>query len=213
MQRGLLIAFEGIDGTGKTTQIKMLASALNDMGLQTVVTREPTDGPYGKRIRELYVSREGVSAAEELALFIDDRRQHVRELIEPSLVAGKVVLTDRYYLSTAAYQGVAGHDPEVIIAQNELFAPIPDLVFLLKVPPALGVHRILDLRGEALNDFEQEAGLQKVDQIFDQINRPYIKRIDATRTVPEVHADVMSHIQILLYRKGTSCGRISLDVS
>ena len=84
----MLVAFEGIDGTGKSTQIRLLAESLCDMGHTVQLTREPTDGPVGQRIRELYASRAEVSKEEELELFIDDRRQHVAEIIQPALAAG-----------------------------------------------------------------------------------------------------------------------------
>lgn len=116
-RKGLLIAFEGIDGTGKTTQIELLAEILRQRGLSVVATREPTDGQYGRKIRELYKNRKSVTPEEELALFLDDRREHVAQVIAPALASGKVVLTDRYYYSTAAYQGAAGHDPQKSLPQ------------------------------------------------------------------------------------------------
>ena len=117
-RKGWLIAFEGIDGTGKTTQIELLAEVLRQRGLRVVATREPTDGQYGRKIRQLYKNRKSVTPEEELNLFLHDRREHVVQVIAPALASGKVVLTDRYYYSTAAYQGAAGHDPQKIIAAN-----------------------------------------------------------------------------------------------
>ena len=119
---------------------------------------------------------------EELALFLDDRREHVAQLIAPALASGQVVLTDRYYYSTAAYQGAAGHDPQKIIAANELFAPVPDMVIMLEAPVSLGVHRVQKLRGETLNDFEQEETLARVARIFAGLKAPNIRRIDGTGT-------------------------------
>ena len=194
----MLVAFEGIDGTGKSTQIRLLAETLRDMGHNVQVTREPTDGPVGQRIRELFTSRAEVSQEEELELFLADRRQHVAEVIKPALSAGRIVLTDRYYLSTAAYQGAAGLDPAEIIRRNEQFAPVPDLVLLLVVPPALGVKRIRTLRGESLNAFEQEKELKKVAEIFDLLDRGYIRRIDASQSVEEVQRKVFAAVQQLL---------------
>ena len=194
----MLVAFEGIDGTGKSTQIRLLAESLRDMGHNVQVTREPTDGPVGQRIRELFTSRAEVSQEEELELFLADRRQHVAEVIKPALSAGRIVLTDRYYLSTAAYQGAAGLDPAEIIRRNEQFAPVPDLVLLLVVPPALGVKRIRTLRGESLNAFEQEKELKKVAEIFDLLDRGYIRRIDATQSVEEVQRTVFAVVRRLL---------------
>ncbi len=194
----MLIAFEGIDGTGKSTQIRLLAESLRGMGHTVQLTREPTDGPVGQRIRELYSSRAEVTQEEELQLFIDDRRQHVAEIIQPALAAGRIVLTDRYYLSTAAYQGSAGLDPAEIIRRNELFAPVPDLVILLVVPPVLGIERIRTLRGEALNAFEQEAELKRVAAIFDLLDQKYIKRIDATQSVAAVQLAVFAEVRQFL---------------
>ena len=194
----MLVAFEGIDGTGKSTQIRLLAETLRDMGHNVQVTREPTDGPVGQRIRELFTSRAEVSQEEELELFLADRRQHVAEVIKPALSAGRIVLTDRYYLSTAAYQGAAGLDPAEIIRRNEQFAPVPDLVLLLVVPPALGVKRIRTLRGESLNAFEQEKELKKVAEIFDLLDRGYIRRIDASQSVEEVQRKVFAAVQQFL---------------
>ena len=198
MRRGLLIIFEGIDGTGKTTQLTMLADKLARRGYDVVATREPTDGQYGQKIRQLYADRASCSPEEELSLFIKDRKEHVSNVISPALASGKVVVSDRYYFSTAAYQGAVGHDPEEILKQNEEFAPQPDLVLYLVVPISVGVHRIKNMRNETLNDFEKEEGLQKVSQVFDSLKRDYIKRIDATQNVEEVHESVMLHVDELL---------------
>ncbi|MHB1227256.1 MAG: dTMP kinase [Desulfurivibrionaceae bacterium] len=193
-RKGVLIAFEGIDGTGKTTQIALLAEVLRQRGLSVVVTREPTDGQYGRKIRELYKNRKSVTPEEELALFLDDRREHVAQVIAPALAKGQVVLTDRYYYSTAAYQGGAGHDPQKIIAANELFAPVPDMVIMLEAPVSLGVHRVQKLRGETLNDFEQEGALARVADIFAGLTGANIRRIDGTADAQAVHALVMAAV-------------------
>jgi dTMP kinase len=190
----LLIAFEGIDGTGKTTQIELLAEVLRQRGLSVVATREPTDGQYGRKIRELYKNRKSVTPEEELALFLADRREHVAQVIAPALACGQVVLTDRYYYSTAAYQGAAGHDPQKIIAANELFAPMPDMVIIIEVPVSLGIHRVRNFRGEALNDFEQEETLARVAAIFADLKAPNIRRIDGTGSAETVHALIMENV-------------------
>ncbi|MFH1020630.1 MAG: dTMP kinase [Pseudomonadota bacterium] len=193
-RKGFFIAFEGIDGTGKTTQIELLAEVLRQRGLSVVATREPTDGQYGRKIRELYKNRKSVTPEEELALFLDDRREHVAQVIAPALACGQVVLTDRYYYSTAAYQGAAGHDPQKIIAANELFAPVPDMVIMLEAPVSLGVHRVQKLRGETLNDFEQEETLARVAGIFAGLKDANIRRIDGTGSAEAVHALVMEKV-------------------
>ena len=197
-RKGLFIVFEGIDGTGKTTQVEMLARVLEQQGMKVVATREPTDGQYGLKIRELFQDRSSVTPEQELKLFIDDRREHVREVIAPALAADKVVLTDRYYFSTAAYQGAVGHDPQMIIRENEKFAPIPDLVIILDAPVAVGVHRVQKIRGETLNDFEQESMLKKVAAIFATLDADYIRRVDCTGDAATVHGLVWDQVKKLI---------------
>ncbi|MBP7517898.1 MAG: dTMP kinase [Desulfobulbus sp.] len=204
MKRGLLIAFEGIDGTGKSTQLPLLADWLRGQGCAVVETREPTDGPYGREIRALYRDRSRVSRERELELFVLDRRQHVTECILPALEQGRIVLTDRYYFSTAAYQGAGGSDPAAIFAANA-FAPEPDLVLLLTLPVGEGVARIRDLRGETLNDFEQQEQLEKVAALFASFPHDCIVRIQAARPVAAVQAAIREAVRPLLVHRGFPC--------
>ena len=197
MKKGLLIAFEGIDGTGKSTQIRLLADYLRKKGLQVVETREPTDGPYGQKIHALYRNRGSCSLEQELDFFVQDRKQHVEEVIAPALAHGKIVLTDRYYFSTVAYQGAAGLDPALIIAAND-FAPRPDLVVLLVMEPEESVRRIEKLRGDLLNDFEQVEQLHKVAALFSSFTEDYIVRINAAAPVRQVQTDIRLAVQPLL---------------
>lgn len=194
---GLLIVFEGTDGTGKSTQLQLLNHYLESEGYPVIATREPTSGSYGKKIRELYTNRGGCSRQEELELFLADRREHVDQLITPALLAGKIVLCDRYFLSTAAYQGAIGFDPETILEQNN-FAPLPDIALLFQVTLATGLSRITSGRGDSPNDFEQQENLQKVAAIFAAIDRPYIRRIDAEGSIEEVHLRVLQQVAPLL---------------
>lgn len=212
MNKGLLIVFEGIDGTGKSTQMSLLARYLREKGLAVIETREPTNGQFGQQIRALYTNRKGVSPEQELELFLADRREHVHNVLIPALQEGKIILCDRYFLSTAAYQGVvdrpsvgapgasgtepamaAGFSPAEIIARNS-FAPAPDLALLFCAPPRLGIERITKGRGDTLNDFEQVATLQKVAAIFDSLDLPYIKRINASGSIASIHQSVLQAI-------------------
>jgi len=196
-KRGLLIVFEGTDGTGKSTQHQLLGEYLQKHHYPVTSTREPTDGSFGAKIRELYTNRTMSSPEEELKLFLDDRKQHVEELIAPALRKGTIVLCDRYFLSTAAYQGAAGFDPETILRRNS-FAPDPDLALLFQAPLQTGSERIVHGRGETLNDFEQLDTLKKVAEIFSSLNRPYIQTIDATGSIKTVHKLVLQHVLPLL---------------
>ena len=194
--KGLLIVFEGTDGTGKSTQLKLLRDVLQEQGHDVVASFEPTNGTYGRQIRALYSNRDNTSREEELSLFLADRKEHVETLIAPSLLAGKTVLLDRYYLSTIAYQGAAGLDPAAILEKNK-FAPEPDLALLFHAPITTGVTRITENRGEVLNDFEKEDYLQKVKEQFDQMVFPFIQRVDANRSIEAVHDDVLRLVSAL----------------
>ena len=195
---GILIAFEGIDGTGKSTQVQLLAHFLEEQGFPVVTTCEPTDSKYGRRIRELYKDRSSCTPEEELNLFLEDRRLHVNELIKPALTAGKIILTDRYYYSTAAYQGAAGMDPGEIFARNS-FAPRPDLVLLLTMSPENAIARIQEGRGDKLNDFEQLEQLRKVADHFAAFPDPCIARINAAQSPEQVHKDICITVQERLF--------------
>src|SRR4030065_216390 len=142
-RRGVLLALEGIDGCGKSTQAELLASALRERGLEVVLTCEPTDSPLGRQIREYFQGpTRYLSPKEELNLFMADRREHVEEVINPALAEGKIVITDRYYYSSVAYQGALGLDPDRIVAQNEVLAVRPDLTVILTLPVAMALARL-----------------------------------------------------------------------
>jgi dTMP kinase len=194
---GKLIVFEGTDGTGKTTQRDLLGRYLEERGYPVVITKEPTNGPFGVKIRDLYRHRDRYSKEEELELFLADRRQHVTDLLLPSVEMGKVVLCDRYYFSTAAYQGALGLNPESILALNA-FAPVPDLVLYFQADLESCLLRITAGRGEILNNFEQLEFLEKVAAIFSSIVQPYFRVIDASKTIQEVHLTVVGHVMDLL---------------
>jgi dTMP kinase len=185
-----LIAFEGIDGAGKTTQVELLAAALRDAGHRVLMTREPTGGPHGEEIRSLSSRGIEISAEEELDYFIADRRQHVGEVIAPALARGEVVITDRYFLSNVAYQGARGLSPREILHRNQSEFPDPDVVLLLETSPSRGLDRVRK-RAEDLNrSFEEEAFLTRVVAIFDSLEIPYLRRISADASPGIVHASV-----------------------
>ena len=197
---GMLIVFEGIDGTGKSTQLHLLAKRLKELGYAVVSTREPTDGPYGRRIRELFVDRGTVSQEEELELFIADRDQHVRDVIAPALADGCVVLCDRYYLSTVAYQGANGFEPDFIMRKNRRF-PVPDLAIIFEMDPAQGILRIRNQRNEHPNTFEDESNLRKVAAVFASMKQSFIRRINAMDTIENIHDQVFGAVKRALASK------------
>lgn len=193
MQRGLFIVVEGIDGTGKSTQTRRLAEWFRARGREVVLSREPTDGPWGKQLRDSGNAGR-LSAEQELELFLLDRKDHVENLILPSLAAGKVVILDRYYFSTMAYQGARGFDPAVIRARNEAFAPAPDLLLLLDLPVETALQRI-GSRNEGVTAFEQSDTLERCRSIYRSlIDEPFVRVIDANAPAEEVTARIAEAI-------------------
>ena len=197
MKRGKLVALEGLDGSGKSTQLARLGDTLQTKGAGVCLTREPTDGPHGRRIRTLARSPTGVPPEQELQLFLEDREQHVRECIAPALAEGRLVLTDRYFLSTVAYQGARGLDWRALLADSEARFPIPDLVVCLELPPEVGLARVRARGGVAEPAFEREGFLTRVAEIFSAIDRPYLHRIDANRPESVVQADLWARVEAL----------------
>ncbi len=189
-RRGSFIVFEGIDGSGKSTQVARLVDALREAGQDVLETREPTDGPAGRRIREMLKGEQRVAPEQELAWFFEDRAEHVRDVIEPALEAGKVVVCDRYYLSTVAYQGAGGLDWRAILADSEARFPAPDLVLLLEVTPEGGLTRTETRTGHAEPIFENIAFLERVAAVFGQIERPWIVRLPGEADADAVSASV-----------------------
>lgn len=192
-KRGVLLVLEGIDGAGKSTQSERLAEALTREGYEVVRTREPTHGPWGQKLRAS-MQQGRLSLEEELELFLADRREHVETLVRPALAAGKVVIVDRYYFSTAAYQGARGLDPQELLARNEAFAPRPDLLVILRADVEVGLARIR-ARGDQANTFEQEESLRAVARIFDSFDFPYLLRLDAAEPPEQLTARILAALR------------------
>ncbi len=154
---GLFIVFEGIEGSGKTLQLKLLARYLRKKGIKPLVTREPGGTRLGEGIRRLLLKDGNPSPRAELFLYLADRAQHVKEVIRPALRGGRMVLCDRYYFSTLAYQGYArGLDLAFVEEANDraIEGFKPHLVVLLDLPVRVALERI---RGRSLDRMEQEA--------------------------------------------------------
>jgi dTMP kinase len=187
--RSILVAVEGIDGAGKTTQVEMLARALRAVGLDPILSKEPTNGQWGQKIRDSAMNGR-LSLEEELHAFINDRREHVQGTIQPALDEGKVVILDRYFYSTIAYQGSRGANVPALQAEMETMFPTPDRVFLLDLDPTLAIHRIFHSRKEAPNEFERVESLVRVRDVFNSLKGP-ITRVDGGMSIASVHQEVM----------------------
>lgn len=196
VKRGMLIVFEGIDGTGKSTQIQMLSSFIQQFGIEVVTSFEPTRGEWGMKVRNAAVSGKRLSIEEEIDCLLRDRMEHIKQLIEPSLAAGKWVLLDRYYLSMMAYQGASGVCVDEIQRKNEAFAIIPDVAFLLDIPVDLSLERI-GARGNGKDAFENESFLKACADIYTQMDMPWLHRIDATGSKSNVHNQIRKIVSSL----------------
>lgn len=184
----MLINLEGIDGCGKSTQSKFLVKKFEENNEKTIILKEPTNGKYGKKLWEMLSGKREATTEQILDLFVMDRKEHVKNKINPALNEGKIVLMDRYYYSTMAYQAAAGIDVNRIRKDNE-FAPKPDIVLIFDLPADLAMKRV---RGHSVADvFEKEEHLEKVREAYLNLeNDPLVRIIDSTRTPEEIFEEV-----------------------
>ena len=191
--KGLFVAFEGMDGSGNTTQSKLLADFLKSEGLDVVLTKEPTEGYVGKRIREVLQKKASASPLELQQMFVADRREHMAALVEPALKSGKTVITDRYMFSTLAFGGI-DVDMELLRRMNSGFR-VPDITFVVNVPAEVSMERMkrrLKENGTKLELFEKTEKLKRVRENYLKIAKlyPNVHVIDGNRPIEAVAADV-----------------------
>ncbi len=199
---GLLIAVEGIDGAGKTSVAALLAQYCGERGIACALSKEPTSLKWGRELRRS-ASTGRLTLEDELALFRKDREMHVAGTIRPALEQRHVVIVDRYYWSTAAYQGARGADPAAIIADHETFAPRPDVFLLLDVPVEQGLERIRR-RGDEPNAFEKASALEKARHIFLDLaasSPSHSLMVDASASVRDVSRRCLEKMQALATAK------------
>lgn len=148
-RKGLFITFEGIEGSGKSTQLRILARRLRRLGVPLLVTRQPGGTPTGARLRRLLLHAGRIDPRAELLLMFADRRQHLTESIEPALSAGTLVLCDRYTDASRAYQGAGrGLGEDLVDLLHARFCGLePDRTYLFDCPPATGLARVAAARG------------------------------------------------------------------
>ncbi len=192
--KGLLIAIEGVDGAGKTTLAALLAQMFGERGIACAFSKEPTANRWGMELRRSAKTGR-LSLERELELLTLDRKDHVERTISPMLKAGGVVLLDRYYWSTAAYQGPRGANVEDIIQSQESFAPKPDIVFLLDLSPEAGLGRVR-ARGDKPNEFEVSEELEKSRAVFLELIKTQTNGVllDAGESVDEVWHKALSQV-------------------
>ena len=191
--QGKFIVFEGLDGSGQSTQAKLLKKFLIERGFGVVLTKEPTkDSQASREIRETLDKKIKISPQKLQELFTQDRREHLANLIIPALKEGKMVISDRYFFSTFAYGVFSGLELDWLMKINDEFL-VPDLTFILKVKPETCVSRI-EKRGISKTLFEETQKLSGVWKTYailpDHIKNAYI--IDGEKTIEEVFAQIES---------------------
>jgi len=198
MKRGILIVLDGIDGAGKTTQAKRLLEKLRKEGFDAVYFREPSDSKWGREIKRKAAHPDSLSPEDELDLFQKDRRENVERNLKPALKKKKIVVLDRYYFSTIAYQGARGIDPMRIQKMNEEFVVKPDLVFILDIAPGNGLKRIEKNRKKKDLLFEQEDYLSRVREIFRGFKGENVFHINALHSEEDIYNEIEKIVFSLL---------------
>ncbi len=210
---GTFISFEGIDGSGKTTQLRRLENDLQARGLDVLATREPGGTPLGIRLRAaLLDAREQVDPLAELLLYAADRAQHVRTLVRPALEAGRIVLTDRYADATVAYQGAGrGFSPQLIAEVIRLATGglMPDITLVFDLPVQTGTSRTrrrahqtqeadrLDAEDIEFHELVRKAYLQLA-----AAEPQRVQVIDAGGSIDETYARMMEIVLPFLRARG-----------
>ncbi len=199
MENKLFITFEGIEGCGKSTQARMLKEFLIKEGKSVFLTREPGGPKIAEDIREmlLSVNNKEMLPQTEVLLYMASRSQHTGEWIIPELEKGKIVISDRYYDSTFAYQGAARKiDGKLIdtIRRYATFGLVPDITFLVDLPEEIGLSRILKKDADRLEQESMEFH-KRVREGFLDLAKKEPERfvvLDGRKSIDEIHQDVIN---------------------
>jgi len=203
----MFLVIEGIDGAGTTTQTRRLTEALQKRGIQTHQTREPTDGPIGKLLRQILSGEHAPTDATTLGLlFAADRADHLQREIRPALAAGKVVISDRYYHSSLAYQG--SEEERGWIATLNQRALVPSCTFLLEVDPDVAAQRRADddREEELFDKLETQRnvaeGYRQV--VLDRGDAEHIECIDGHLPLDDISALLLERTLALVLAENTA---------
>jgi len=204
MKRGLFISLEGTDGSGKSTQLKLLTSYLHERGYDPLITREPGGTPLGEKIRDLLLDRDNteIDYRTEALLYAAARAQHVFELIEPALLSGRMVVCDRFIDSSLAYQGYGRKLAGYVTSINEFVITgcMPDKTFLFKVDVETMRSRTSGKDRDRL-ECERAEFYGEVQKGYEELEKIYPERIigiDGSGSEEAVHAAVIGHLDSIL---------------
>jgi dTMP kinase len=195
----MFITFEGLDGSGKTTQTELLAGAIRETGREVVVTREPGGTPLGEQIREVLLQGGTISPWAEAALFGAARAELVERVIGPAIEQGSVVICDRYLDSSLAYQGIArglGVDRVLELNLPALHGHLPDRTYLLLIDPTESARRV----GEGADRIEREPdgfrrSVDEAYRLLAQIFPQRIEPVDASRPAAEISELIFGRVR------------------
>jgi dTMP kinase len=195
----MFVSFEGLDGCGKTTQARLLARALEEAGIEVVLTREPGGTPLGEQIRDLVLHGDHVAPWAEAALYAAARAQHVEELIRPALARGATVVCDRYVDSSVAYQG-AGRElgVEEVLSLNltAVGGLLPDRTFLVEIDIDTALARVGD-KGDRIERAEADFW-PRVEEAYRTLAGRFPERyvvLDGRRSVAEIAAEIRDNVR------------------
>lgn len=204
MKRGYFISFEGVDGSGKSTQITKLKEYFEKKGYKVVLTREPGGTDIGEKIRRIILepSNGEMTYMTEALLYAASRAQHVEEVIKPAVESGKIVICDRFVDSSIAYQGYGRKLGECVEVINSYAIEkyIPDITFLMKVKPGVGSERIKDRKRDRI-EMESEEFYLRVYNGYEELENRFPERIigiDASHTIDDIQNNIIEHIEKLV---------------
>jgi len=206
MQKGIFITFEGTDGSGKTTQIKLVEDYVREKGYEVVLTREPGGTKVSELIRDLILDpiNDEIVPLTEMILYAASRAQHVAQVIKPAIDMGKIVICDRFVDSSYAYQGCGrGVDLKIVADVNRVAidGTVPDITFFLDIDPEIAIKRRINSTGA--DRIEQE----KIDfhtRVYDGYKKmamfysDRIKTIDANKSIKDISSQINEYLKEIL---------------
>jgi len=195
---GKFIVIEGLDGSGKSSQVELAVNFLKEQGKEVIVTKEPTmDSEYGLQIRRVLKGEITKEPLELQKLYVDDRREHLKNKVIPALGKGKYVVSSRYYFSTFAYGGSEGLNVNMLIEMNKEFL-VPDLAIIIDSSPENCIQRI-EKRGEGIDYFEKIEKLKRINEFYKKMPGMFehVILVNGERPISQVSQEIKSLLEKL----------------